>query len=471
MKPAVLQVPIGAEAGFRGVVDVLTGQGVRLPGRLGDDEGGGRARRAGRRGRARARAAGRDHRRGQRRAAREVPRGTASCRPRSCAAGLREGTRAGKFLPVLCGAGAKGIGLASAPRRRSSTCCRRRPTCPPWTGDDPQDGRARSSGAADPAAPFSAFVFKTIVDPVRRASSRCCASCRGQARGDLTVVNTYRDGRERLGHLLQLEGKKQAQVPSRGRGRHRRAREAQGHALGRHAVRREAADRLPAAARRAGRDLLRARGRRARPTTRRSCRRLHRLMEEDTALRVHRDEQTKEFVISGTGQLHVEVAVERLKRKFGVEVELKAPKVPYKETIKGAPRRRASTRSRPAATGSSATAASSCRRCRAAAASSSRTTIVGGVDPAPVHPRGREGRARAAAAGHPRRLPDRRRQGEALRRLGTTTSTRRRWRSRSPRRLGFKKAFEQCRPVLLEPIMTITRDGARTTTSATSSAT
>src|SRR5207245_11122697 len=63
---------------------------------------------------------------------------------------------------------------------------------------------------------------------------------------------------------------------------------------------------------------------------------LHRLMEEDTALRVHRDEQTKEFVVSGTGQLHLEVAIERLKRKFGTEVELKAPKVPYKETIKGA---------------------------------------------------------------------------------------------------------------------------------------
>src|SRR5262249_37743475 len=67
---------------------------------------------------------------------------------------------------------------------------------------------------------------------------------------------------------------------------------------------------------------------------------LHRLMEEDTALRVHRDEQTKEFVISGAGQLHVEVAVERLKRKFGVEVELKAPKVPYKETLGGSARGR-----------------------------------------------------------------------------------------------------------------------------------
>ena len=54
------------------------------------------------------------------------------------------------------------------------------------------------------------------------------------------------------------------------------------------------------------------------------------------ALRVHRDEQTKEFVVSGTGQLHLEVVVERLKRKFGAQVELKAPKVPYKETIRGA---------------------------------------------------------------------------------------------------------------------------------------
>jgi elongation factor G len=68
---------------------------------------------------------------------------------------------------------------------------------------------------------------------------------------------------------------------------------------------------------------------------------LHRLMEEDTALRVHRDEQTKEFVISGAGQLHVEVAVERLKRRFGVEVELHQPRVPYLETIRKEARARA----------------------------------------------------------------------------------------------------------------------------------
>jgi len=61
---------------------------------------------------------------------------------------------------------------------------------------------------------------------------------------------------------------------------------------------------------------------------------LQRLMEEDPGLKVKRDEQTKELIISGLGQLHLETIVERLKRKYGVEVELQTPKVPYKETIK-----------------------------------------------------------------------------------------------------------------------------------------
>src|SRR4029453_7389936 len=62
---------------------------------------------------------------------------------------------------------------------------------------------------------------------------------------------------------------------------------------------------------------------------------LHRLTEEDPTLKMGRDAQTKEIILSGVGQLHIEVTVEKLKRKFGVDVELKAPKVPYKETIKG----------------------------------------------------------------------------------------------------------------------------------------
>jgi elongation factor G len=59
------------------------------------------------------------------------------------------------------------------------------------------------------------------------------------------------------------------------------------------------------------------------------------MIEEDPSLEMHRDTQTHDIILSGTGQLHIEVAVERLKRKYNVEVELQAPKVPYKETIKG----------------------------------------------------------------------------------------------------------------------------------------
>src|SRR5258707_220112 len=62
---------------------------------------------------------------------------------------------------------------------------------------------------------------------------------------------------------------------------------------------------------------------------------LARMMEEDPSLEMHRDPQTRELILSGVGQLHIEVVIERLKRKYGAEVELKAPKVPYKETIKG----------------------------------------------------------------------------------------------------------------------------------------
>jgi len=62
---------------------------------------------------------------------------------------------------------------------------------------------------------------------------------------------------------------------------------------------------------------------------------IHKLMEEDAMLRFFRDAQTKEFLIAGTGQQHIEVTVSKLKKRFHTEVNLKAPKVPYRETIHG----------------------------------------------------------------------------------------------------------------------------------------
>jgi elongation factor G len=62
---------------------------------------------------------------------------------------------------------------------------------------------------------------------------------------------------------------------------------------------------------------------------------LHKLLEEDLSLRFYRDPQTKDFLVAGTGQQHVEIAVSRLKKRYGVDVTLKAPRIPYRETIRG----------------------------------------------------------------------------------------------------------------------------------------
>ena len=62
---------------------------------------------------------------------------------------------------------------------------------------------------------------------------------------------------------------------------------------------------------------------------------LHKLLEEDLALRFYRDPQTREFLVAGTGQQHVEIAVSRLKKRYSVDVTLKAPKIPYRETVRG----------------------------------------------------------------------------------------------------------------------------------------
>ena len=98
---------------------------------------------------------------------------------------------------------------------------------------------------------------------------------------------------------------------------------------------------------------------------------LRRLQEEDPTIDLHRDEQTGEQIVAGLSQIHVEVIVDRMRARFGAEVTLKPPRVPYQETIRGAPRPTGATRSRPAAAASSATATSRSSRWPTASSSSS----------------------------------------------------------------------------------------------------
>ena len=105
---------------------------------------------------------------------------------------------------------------------------------------------------------------------------------------------------------------------------------------------------------------------------------LRRLQEEDPTIDLHRDPQTGEQIVAGLSQVHVEVIVDRLRDRFGVEVTLKPPRVPYRETIRARAKATAATRSSRADAASSATARSRSSRREPPRASSSSTTSRAG---------------------------------------------------------------------------------------------
>jgi elongation factor G len=449
-KPAVLQVPIGAEAEFRGVVDVLAGkafvyqgdsgtfQEAPVPAELADEVA-----------RARERlvetiaeaddALLEKYLEGTELDADEVR------------TALVAGARAGKFLPVLCGAAGRGIGLH--PLLDAIVDLLPSPAdLPAWEGDDPRTGDAVTR-AADPAAPFSAYCFKTVVDPFAGKLS-ILRVVSGRLHSDLTCIDTARDARERIGHPLKLEGKKQTQVPSAVAGDIVAVAKLKDVTSGdtladeKSPVVFPPLPDAPAA-------ISFALQPKSKADDEKVMQGLHRLMEEDTALRVHRDEQTKEFVVSGTGQLHVEMAVERLRRKFGVDVELKAPKVPYKETIKGTAKAQGKHKRQTGGHGQYGDCWLELSPLPRGTGFEFEDAIVGGAIPRQFIPAVEKGVRELLPHGHLAGYPIvdvkvKCYDGSAHDVDSSEMSF------KIAASLGFKKAFDMSKPVLLEPIMTIT---------------
>src|SRR5216117_3093686 len=444
-RPAVLQVPIGAEAEFRGVVDVLSGKSFLYQGESGTfQEGAPPAAAADAAGKARERlvetiAEANDA------LLEKYLEGT------ELRKGLREAARAGKILPVLCGAAGRAIGLH--PLLDAIVDLLPSPAeLPPWKGDNPRTGD-EVERAADPTAPFAAYVFKTIVDPFagKLAVLRVVS---GRIHADLNCVNTARDVRERIGHPLKLEGKKQVQIPSAVAGDivavAKLKETASGDTLAdeKSPIVFPPLPDTPAA-------ISFALQPKSKADDEKVMQGLHRLMEEDTALRVHRDEQTKEFVVSGTGQLHLEVAVERLKRKFGVEVELKAPKVPYKETIKGTARAQGKHKRQTGGHGQYGDCWLELSPLPRGKGFEFEDAIVGGVIPRnfiPAVEKGvREVLVEGILAGYPIVDVKARLYFGSYHDVDSSEMS-----FKIAGRLAFKAAYEHCRPCLLEPITTIT---------------
>jgi elongation factor G len=245
-------------------------------------------------------------------------------------AGLKRGISASRIFPVLCASAAANVGMqplldalvsyVQSPAERAVAAAG-------------ADGSEQRIQAADDG-PVAAFVWKTVADPFagRITLFRVLS---GAIKADTTVHNVTRDAPERLGHLLLLQGKTQTQVP-----------EIRAGDLGAVAKLKETMTS----------DLLadRSCAFRIRPITfpeavisyaiepksrgdeEKISTALHRLQEEDPTISYTRDAQTKELLLSGQGQSHIEVTVAKLKRRFGVEVNLKLPRIPYRETISAA---------------------------------------------------------------------------------------------------------------------------------------
>ncbi|PNU20325.1 elongation factor G [Geothermobacter hydrogeniphilus] len=244
--------------------------------------------------------------------------------------GLREGTLTGVFTPVLCGSATANIGVRQL--LDYIVACLPSPLDKgTQVGVDPKSGDEVTRNP-DPNEPFSAMVFKTISDPYA-GKLTLFRVYSGKVKSDSVVFNPNRDCTERLATLYEMEGKKQKATTEAEAGdivAVAKLKETMtGDTLcdGGKPVQYES----PLALKPVISFALEARSKGDEDKIISS---LKRLMEEDPTLQVQRDEETKEMIISGMGQVHIEVACDKLQRKFGVEVVLKEPKVPYRETMK-----------------------------------------------------------------------------------------------------------------------------------------
>jgi elongation factor G len=182
-------------------------------------------------------------------------------------------------------------------------------------------------------APFSALVFKTIADPFA-GRINIFKIFSGQVKSDATVYNATKSAQERLGPLHVVQGKALEKV-------------AEAHAGDIIAVTKlretTTGDTFCDKANQIVYDPVKfptpaiafAIEPKSRNDEDKLSQAIHKMLEEDLALRFDRDPQTKEFLLSGSGQTHIEVAVNKLKKRYGVEVTLHPPKVAYLETFRG----------------------------------------------------------------------------------------------------------------------------------------
>jgi elongation factor G len=237
---------------------------------------------------------------------------------------LKEGTNHGKIFPVVCGVATRNLGTS----RLLDAIVEDLPS--PVKHGALRVGEIELE--ADEQKELFAYVFKTRADPFA-GRINLLRVYQGVLSADSQVLNTHAHAKERIGQLLSFAGKEVEHVSEFGPGdigavaklKETRA----GDWL---AARDEPIEmprlQLPAPV------MAFAIEPKSRGDEEKVFAALHRLQEEDPTIDLHRDQQTGEQIVAGLSQVHVEVIVDRLRDRFGVEVTLQPPRVPYQETIR-----------------------------------------------------------------------------------------------------------------------------------------
>lgn len=244
--------------------------------------------------------------------------------------GFMEAILKGRLIPVACGSAIKNIGIQ--PVLDLIVDYFPDPTqMKPVTGLNPKTNQEESRGHKV-EEPLSALVFKTVADPylgkltIFRVFS-------GTMMSDSVVLNATRGEKERIGQLFLLMGKNQTAVASLSAGDLGCVAKLKVTTTG-DTLCEEKAPIAFAKFQFPEPVISYAIQPKSKADEEKVSNALARLCEEDVTLKIGRDPQTREMLVSGMGEVHLDVVVDRLKRKFGVEVDVKTPKVPYKETIK-----------------------------------------------------------------------------------------------------------------------------------------
>lgn len=242
-------------------------------------------------------------------------------------AGLRAGVIKGELTPVLVAAAIEdqgGVQILDAIQNLLPSPLQR----PPFIG---VDGQERKSS---PDEPLACFVFKTISDPFSGQLS-VMRVLSGQLSGDISLENARNEEMERIGALLFITGKNQTPTkdtlgPGAIVGVAKLKNTRTGDTL--------CDEKAPFAL--AVPDLppqliTYALAPKEKGDEDKVYAAIQRLLDEDVTLRLGRDDETGDILLSGMGQLHIELSVEKAKRKSKIDIILKTPKVPYRETVKG----------------------------------------------------------------------------------------------------------------------------------------